>query len=211
MRVPRTRGAVSGMVIALLGLWGALIPFIGPSFDYAIGSTDAWDWSAGRFWLSVLPGIVAIVGGLLLMTSARRPTASLGAMMGVAAGAWFIVGPTVSRWWNDGVSQAGAPHGSTTTQILAELGWFLALGALILYFAAAALGRLSVRSVRDVELAEEATAAETTTAGAPATGASATGAPAAGATAPAGTTAGPPAARARGRGPRRGFRRRSSA
>ncbi len=59
-------------------------------------------------------------------------------------------------WWNDGVSAAGTPHGSTTTQILAELGWFLALGALILYFSAAALGRLSVRSVRDVELNEAA-------------------------------------------------------
>jgi hypothetical protein len=162
MRVPRTRGAVSGLAIALLGLWGALIPFVGPSFDYAIGSTDAWHWSAGRFWLSVLPGVVAIVGGLVLMTSSRRPTASLGAIMGVAAGAWFIVGPTVSRLWNDGVSQAGALHGSNTTQVFAELGWFLALGALILYFAAAALGRLSVKSVRDIELSEAEQAPATT-------------------------------------------------
>jgi len=182
-------------VIALLGLWGALIPFIGPSFDYAIGSTSSWDWSAGRFWLSVLPGVVAIVGGLLLMMSANRPTASLGAMMGVAAGAWFVVGPTVSRWWNDGVSQAGTPHGSTTTQVLAELGWFLALGALILYFAATALGRLSVRSVRDVELAEETAAARAATPAttAPAATARRSAAPAdepvATGTAPAGTTA----------------------
>lgn len=158
MRVPRTRGAISGLTVALLGLWGALIPFVGPAFDYAIGPNEAWTWTAGRFWLSVLPGVVAIVGGLMLMTSARRPTAAFGAMLGVAAGAWFIVGPTVSMWWNDGVSAAGTPRGSTTTQILAELGWFLALGALILYFSAAALGRLSVRSVRDVELTEAARA-----------------------------------------------------
>lgn len=181
MRVPRTRGAVSGLMIAVLGLWGALIPFIGPSFHYAIGSTRSWDWSAGRFWLSVLPGVVAIVGGLMLMTSARRPTASLGAMLGVAAGAWFIVGPTVSRWWNGGVDQAGLPHGSTTTQVLAELGWFLALGALILYFAASALGRLSVRSVRDMELAQEAAAGDVPAEDVPA----------------AGGTSGPPRTRAR--------------
>jgi len=209
------------MAIALLGLWGALIPFIGPSFDYAIGSTDSWDWSAGRFWLSVLPGVVAIVGGLMLMTSARRPTASLGAMLGVAAGAWFIVGPTVSRWWNDGISQAGTPHGSTTTQVLAELGWFLALGALILFFAATALGRLSVRSVRDIELAEEARAADATAPGATATAAGtapAGTAPAGtgpGTTAPAGTPAGAATGRpapARTRSRRRGglLRRRSS-
>jgi hypothetical protein len=155
MRIPRTRGAISGLTIAVLGLWGALIPFIGPSFDYAIGSTSSWHWSAGRFWLSVLPGVVAIVGGLLLTFSANRPTASFGAMLGVAAGAWFVVGPSVSAWWNHGVSQAGVAHGSTTTRVLAELGWFYALGALILYFAATALGRLSVRALRDIELAEE--------------------------------------------------------
>jgi hypothetical protein len=162
MRVARTRGAVGGVVIALLGLWGALIPFVGPSFSYVVGPDQSWHWTAGRFWLSVLPGIVAIVGGLLLATSARRPTASFGALLGVAAGAWFVVGPTVSELWNHGVSQAGVAHGAKGVRVLEQLGYFSALGALILYFAAAALGRLSVRSVRDVELAEAdtATAAE---------------------------------------------------
>jgi hypothetical protein len=168
MRVPRTRGAVSGAVIALLGAWGALIPFIGPSFGYSIGPDDAWNWTNGRLWLSVLPGVVAVVGGLMLMLSARRPTASFGALLGVLAGAWFIVGPTVSQLWNDGVSQAGAVHGSDTLQVFELLGYFLALGALILYFAAAALGRLSVRSVRDIEL-NEAAAAEAAGTTAPAT------------------------------------------
>jgi hypothetical protein len=156
MRVPRTRGAVSGALIALLGAWGALIPFIGPSFGYSIGPDDAWNWTNGRLWLSLLPGVVAVVGGLILMLSARRPTASLGALLGVLAGAWFVVGPTVSQLWNDGVSQAGTVHGSDTLQVFELLGYFLALGALILYLAATALGRLSVRSVRDIELNEEA-------------------------------------------------------
>lgn len=163
MRVPRTRGAISGAIIALLGAWGALIPFIGPTFGYSIGPDDAWNWTTGRLWLSVIPGVVAVIGGLLLMTSARRPTASLGALLGVAAGAWFVVGPTVSRLWNDGVSQAGVVHGSDTVQVLELLGYSLALGALILYFGAAALGRLSIRSVRDVELAEADAAGGTTT------------------------------------------------
>ena len=154
MRVPRTRGAVSGAVIAVLGVWGALIPFIGPSFNYAIGPTDSWHWTSGRLWLSVIPGAVALVGGLMLMSSARRPTASLGALLGVLAGGWFVVGPTVSELWNHGVSQAGVPHGTTGVRVLEQLGWFSALGALILYFAAAALGRLSIRSARDIELAE---------------------------------------------------------
>ena len=33
MRVARSRGAVSGFLLVLLGLWGALIPFVGPYFD----------------------------------------------------------------------------------------------------------------------------------------------------------------------------------
>lgn len=171
MRVPRTRGAVSGAVIAILGVWGALIPFIGPSFSYAIGPTDTWHWTSGRLWLSVIPGVVAVLGGLMLMTSARRPTASFGALLGVLAGAWFVVGPTVSALWNHGVSQAGLPHGSTGLRVLEQLGWFSALGALILYFGATALGRLSIRSARDIELAEaEAGAAPAAAAATPVRG-----------------------------------------
>jgi len=163
MRVPRTRGAVSGAIIALLGAWGALIPFVGPAFGYSIGPDDAWHWTNGRLWLSILPGAVAVVGGLMLMLSARRPTASFGALLGVLAGSWFVVGPTVSQLWNDGVSQTGTVHGSDTLQVFELLGYFLAPGVLIVSFAAAALGRLSVRSVRDIELAEGAPVAETGT------------------------------------------------
>lgn len=169
MRVPRTRGAVSGAIIALLGAWGALIPFVGPAFGYSIGPDDAWNWTNGRLWLSVIPGAVAVVGGLMLMLSARRPTASFGALLGVLAGAWFVVGPTVSQLWNDGVSQAGTVHGSDTLQVFELLGYFLAPGALIIYFAAAALGRLSVRSLRDIELEEGAAATEVGAAATPAT------------------------------------------
>ncbi len=154
MRVPRSRGALGGVLITLLGIWGALIPFVGPYFNYTLGSNSTWHWTTGRLWLSVLPGVVAIVGGLLLLTSRSRPTASFGALLGVAAGAWFVVGPVVSELWNHGIDQSGAPYGARGTRVLEQLGFHLALGAFILYFAAAALGRLSVRSVRDVELAQ---------------------------------------------------------
>jgi hypothetical protein len=40
--MPRSRGAVSGSFLALLGLWGALIAFIGPYFNYAFGTPDPW-------------------------------------------------------------------------------------------------------------------------------------------------------------------------
>ena len=43
-------------------------------------------------WLEVLPGVVAVVGGLLLVRSRNRATAMLGGWLSVVAGAWFVVG-----------------------------------------------------------------------------------------------------------------------
>src|SRR4051794_22117464 len=46
------------------------------------------------------------------------------------------------------------PTAGTYRQALEQLSFFYAVGALILFLAAAALGRLSVHSLRDVALAE---------------------------------------------------------
>jgi hypothetical protein len=35
LRVPRSRGALSGALLVLLGLWGGLIAFVGPYFHFA--------------------------------------------------------------------------------------------------------------------------------------------------------------------------------
>ena len=35
LQMRRKRGAFSGFPLILLGLWGALIPFVGPYFRYA--------------------------------------------------------------------------------------------------------------------------------------------------------------------------------
>ena len=51
MRMPRSRGAASGLLLILLGAWGALIPFIGPMFDFAFSPDQAWAWTTGRGWL----------------------------------------------------------------------------------------------------------------------------------------------------------------
>ena len=156
MRIPRSRGAVSGLLLIVLGAWSALVPFIGPSFDLAIGTDQTWDWSWGRFWLFVAPGAVAIAGGLMLLSSAHRARAGLGAWLGLAAGAWLVVGPVVSRLWTDGDSAAGAPLGDTERQVFEVLMMQLLPGLLIAALAAMAMGRLSVRSAREAEMAREA-------------------------------------------------------
>jgi len=78
MRIARSTGAVSGFLIALLGIWGALIPFVGPYFDYSFGTNSTWHYTADRLWLNILPGALAVLGGLMLLAASRRPSGTFG-------------------------------------------------------------------------------------------------------------------------------------
>ncbi len=155
LRVPRTRGALSGALLVLLGAWGALIPFLGPYFDYAYSPDRTWAFNSGRFWLSLVPGALTVLGGLIVFFSANRAIAVIGAWLAAISGVWFVIGGPISTLWTaDGSNAAGTPVGSTTTQALAQLGFFTGLGAAIIFFSALALGRFTVVGARDVALAE---------------------------------------------------------
>ncbi|WP_181762963.1 hypothetical protein [Rhodococcus spelaei] len=137
----------------LLGLWGAVIPFVGPSFSFGFTPDEAWTWTSGRGWLEVLPGAVTVVGGCLILVSRHRAVAALGAWLACAAGAWFIVGPTLAEVANTG--SPGSPTGDTLGMVaVQQIAYFYGLGAVILFLGATALGRMSVRSVRDYRRAE---------------------------------------------------------
>ncbi len=99
LRVPRSRGALSGVLLVLLGAWGALIPFIGPYFHYAYTPDHSWTYNSGRLWLEILPGAAALIGGLIVLVAATRPAALFGAWLAAMSGAWFIVGQTLSTVW----------------------------------------------------------------------------------------------------------------
>jgi hypothetical protein len=149
-RVPRTRGATSGVLLVLLGIWGGLIPFVGPQFGYAYTPDATWTWTTGRLLLEVLPAAATIIGGFLLATSANRVVGLWASWLAAIAGAWFIVGPPLSQLWAGGTSQTGVPAASTALGATVEaIGFFYGLGAVILFLAAAALGRFSVIGIRD--------------------------------------------------------------
>jgi hypothetical protein len=153
MQMPRSRGAATGFLLILLGIWGALIPFVGPYFDFAFSPDRAWAWTAARGWLEVLPGVATAAGGFLLLSSRNRFTAMLGGWLTVFAGAWFVVGRALAGAL--GVGDIGAPVAATETEQAAlDLAYFYGLGALIIFLGAIALGRLSIRSARDVRYAE---------------------------------------------------------
>src|SRR3954447_19923929 len=147
--IKRRRGVPSGLLITILGAWGALIPFIGPYFDYSIGSSDTWHWTTNRLWLSVLPGAVTALGGLMMMFGATRRTVSTGALMATLAGLWFIVGPTVSVLWQNGRPATGAALGGDFTRVIEWIGYFYGLGGLITALGAYAMGFMAGPPVGD--------------------------------------------------------------
>lgn len=167
LQMRRSRGAASGFLLVLLGAWGALIPFIGPYFHYAYTPDTAWTYTSARLWLEILPGAAVFLGGILLMIATGRHIALFGALLAAAAGAWFTLGTTLSPLWNNHVTLGGSPAGSTQfRQIMEQLGFFTALGVVIVFVAAAAFGRiLSVASgvpvIETVPATETVPAAET--------------------------------------------------
>jgi hypothetical protein len=156
LRVPRSRGALSGVLLVLLGLWGGLIPFVGPYFHFAYTPGTAWTYTSGRLWLEILPAAGTVLGGLILLLSRVRPVAMFGAWLAAASGAWFAVGRSLSPLWNSGGTVAlGTPIGSSAlTRTLVEVSYFTGLGVLIVFLAAFSIGRLSVIGVRDARLYE---------------------------------------------------------
>jgi hypothetical protein len=161
LQIPRTRGAVCGTLLVLLGAWGALIPFVGPYFDYAYTPAETWQYSNGRLLLEVLPGAGAALGGLLVLISANRVVAMLGGVLAALSGAWFVLGASLMSLW-DGPT-AGEPTGDTTQQVLEYVGFFGGLGVAIVYLAAVASGRFAVVGVREADQAREAAEAEAET------------------------------------------------
>lgn len=162
-RVARSRGALSGILLVILGAWAALVPFIGPYFNLAFTPQpdSAWHWTSARGWLEVLPGAAVFLGGLLLLFSASRAATVFGGWLAALGGAWLVIGPSLADPLN---LDPGTPDPASGTgaRAVEALLFFYAIGAAILFFASLALGRVSVLSVRDVRAAERRAEAEET-------------------------------------------------
>lgn len=151
LRMPRSRGSVIGVLLVILGAWGALIPFVGPNFDFAY--TPGHAWTTARGWLEVLPGAATALGGLLLIVSGNRASAMLGGWLAAFGGAWFVVGGTLAPLL--GIGSVGDPVAATDRKRAAlEIAYFSGLGVLIAFLSGAVLARLAVRLARDVRPVE---------------------------------------------------------
>jgi len=162
-RIPRRRGGLCGLLLILLGAWGALIPFIGPYFKFAYGPDKAWAYTSGRLYLSILPGAAAAAGGLLVLVTRSRAAGMFGGLLAAAGGAWFIAGAgIVDTVLNQTSIAPGTPlaHGaagissSAKWMFLEEIGFFTGVGILVIFFGAIAIGRFSMLSARDAARAD---------------------------------------------------------
>lgn len=145
MRISRSTGALSGLILVVLGVWGAVIPFVGPYFHYAFGTNTTWHYTTERLWLDILPGAAVVLGGLVLLQAGHRVSGTLGSWLAMAGGAWFAVGPAFARLWEHGAGPIGGPLFGHTRQWLELIGYFYGLGVVVVALAAFALGRVVTR------------------------------------------------------------------
>jgi hypothetical protein len=136
-----------GLLAALVGAWGAISVFVGPLFGYRPTSADAWTWTTQNWFLHLLPGAVAVVAGLMILSaSPSRRRAGTGAPIGlaalmiVAAGAWFVIGPALWATFESG--QPFATGTSSWTSFLNQVGSSLGPGLLL-----AVLGGMALKAV----------------------------------------------------------------
>ena len=153
VRTPRTRGSLSGLALILLGAWGAVAPYAGPSFGFGFTPDHAWQSTSGRLYLSAIPGGVVVLAGLIVLATRSRGFGAFCAFIAALAGTWFIAGTALLSLLpaslNAGIS-TGVPLGSGAhIATLTSLALFAGLGAVIVFFAALALGRFSIVAHRD--------------------------------------------------------------
>jgi hypothetical protein len=111
----------------------------------SFGTNASWHFTTDRLWLDIVPGALAILGGLALLVSATRIRGAMGGWLATIGGAWFAIGPAVAATWQHGGGPIGPPLGTTTRQAFELIGYFYGLGALIIALAAFAAGRFASR------------------------------------------------------------------
>lgn len=145
-----------GVAAALVAAWGGIAPYLGPAFGFSGDGASAWQWSLSHSLLALLPGAVAFVAGLLLVSIAPRtvdgrgrPDLTLLGTLLVLCGAWFAIGPFA---WP--VIRDVPPYfvnASPFHQLMYQLGYSIGPGLLLAAFGAFALG-WAVRHQRPISV-----------------------------------------------------------
>jgi hypothetical protein len=162
--IPRSRGAICGAVLLLLGLWGGLAPFVGPYFHFGYTPDTAWAHNSGRLYYSAAPGAAVLLGGLLALLTRNRAVGVTGGLLAVLGGAWFALGEGfVTVVLKQASITSGAPIGTPAItgvtepvrMYLEQLTLFSGLGVLTAAVSALAIGRFSMVAAKDAAAEDE--------------------------------------------------------
>jgi hypothetical protein len=140
---------MAGLLTLLLGAWGGIVAYVGPTFSFSADGALSWTWNLAHSLLFLLPGAGACLAGLLILiagTSTRTAAPVLvvvAALLALLSGAWFVVGPLAWPALKGSVFFIGA---SPLKELEYWIGYSLGPGGLLLILGAFALGRSRVSS-----------------------------------------------------------------
>ncbi|HZD79218.1 MAG TPA: hypothetical protein VE646_04155 [Actinomycetota bacterium] len=135
------RVRTSGILIVILGVWGGIVPFVGPTFGFGAG-TSAWTWTVPFATLNVAAAVAAVVGGFLLL-SGGASGARAGGALAVVGGMWFVLGPIFQPLWHQASVLVVVTGGPSWMDVAKVIGYHDGTGLLITFLGAYALGVLS--------------------------------------------------------------------
>jgi hypothetical protein len=139
--------AAVGLLVALLGAWVFFAPLVGPYFEFGFHTDETWLFEDTQWTLSLIPGLVALAGGLLLMLPGA--SSRLGTLLALLAGGWLVIGPSVHPLWESGELVPLAD--SEGRRALLWIAYFYGAGALLTVLGGIGLGRAAWRRAAAIE------------------------------------------------------------
>jgi hypothetical protein len=127
--------AGTGLLMTLLAAWGGIVAFVGPMFGFRATASSSWQWTTNNWLLHLVPGAVGVLAGIMVLLWASSAAAGardglrLAALMALAAGAWFVIGP--AAWPAFEPSSAYHVAATSTGAFLYRLGANLGPGFLL--------------------------------------------------------------------------------
>jgi hypothetical protein len=141
-RVWSPKAAPAAALVALLGLWVAAVPLVGPYFDFGFDTNRTWVFSEPHWTLSIVPGLVATVAALTLMRPLRA-LGGLGRVLLVLAAVWLLVGPSFRPVWSG--KELQPLTGLDWKRALLWVGYFYGPGAIVAFLGGFAQGLVTRR------------------------------------------------------------------
>ncbi|HEY6623702.1 MAG TPA: hypothetical protein VIX85_07715 [Acidimicrobiales bacterium] len=133
-----------GFVAFVVSAWGGIVAFVGPTFGFSADGSASWHWELSHAVLALIPGALGCLAGLTFMApvnaavTRRRLSLSTAGIIGIASGAWFVIGPLA---WPVLVTTHAYFVGGTPMRVLEyQLGYALGPGLILVMCSAFAVG-----------------------------------------------------------------------